>query len=63
MEKRQLLGVYDGENGICRVYAGERSDTPEKLHKLMEAAAIPYAKTIRRKYPEIWNEIARSEDK
>lgn len=59
MEGRQLLGVYESENAIVRIYTGPMSDTPEKRRTLIEPAAISYAKSIRKNNPEIWEKIVR----
>lgn len=59
MEGRQLLGVYESEKAIVRIYTGPMSDTPEKRRALIEPAAISYAKSIRKNNPEIWEKIVR----
>lgn len=59
MEERKLLGVYESEKGIGRVYAGQMSDTPEKLRQLLEPAVQSFAKSIRKTNPEIIERIDR----
>ena len=61
--ERKLLGVYESEKAIVRIYTGPMSDTPEKRKALFEAAAIEFAKAIRRSNPELFNKIARPVDK
>lgn len=43
-----LLGVYESEKAIVRIYTGPAADTPEKRRALLEAAAINFAKAIRK---------------
>lgn len=56
---RQLLGTYECEKGIGRLYTGPMSDTPEKLRQLLEPAVLSFAKSIRKTNPEIIEKIAR----
>ena len=55
-----LLGVYESEQAIVRIYTGPASDTPEKRKALLEAAAINFAKAIRKNHPEIYKKLGRS---
>lgn len=57
--ERKLLGTYECEKGIGRLYTGSMSDTPEKLRQLLEPAVLSFAKSIRKTNPEIIEEIAR----
>ena len=57
--ERKLLGTYECEKGIGRLYTGPMSDTPEKLRQLLEPAVMAFAKSVRKTNPEIIEEIAK----
>lgn len=57
-EGRQLLGVYESEKAIVRIYTGELTDTPEKRRALLEKAAQRYASAIRKRNPEYFEKIS-----
>lgn len=58
---RQLLGVYESEKAIVRIYTGELTDTPEKRRALLENAAQRYATAIRKTNPEYFEKISWEE--
>lgn len=58
-KKRELLGVYESDKAIVRIYTGPMTDTPEKRRALLEKAAQKYALAIRRNNPEYFEKISR----
>lgn len=46
--ERKLLGVFETEKAIVRIYAGPMTDTQEKLRKLIEPAARKFYADIRK---------------
>lgn len=58
-EGRKLLGTYECEYGIGKLYTGPMSDTPEKLRALLEPAVQSFSRSIRRTNPEIMERIDR----
>lgn len=55
---RELLGVYESDTAIVRIYTGPMTDTPEKRRALLEKAAQRYAGAIRRSNPELFEQIS-----
>lgn len=59
IEGRQLLGVYESEKAVVRIYTGPMTDTPEKRRAVLEKAAQKYAAALRRSNPEYFEKITR----
>lgn len=58
-KRRELLGVYESDKAIVRIYTGPMTDTPEKRRALLEEAAQKYARAIRMRNPGLFEEISR----
>lgn len=58
LEGRELLGVYESDRAIVRIYTGPMTDTPEKLRSILEQASQRYADAIRRRSPEYFEAIS-----
>lgn len=58
-EEKHLLGVYESEKAIVRIYTGPNTDTPEKRKALLEPAAIKYAAALRKSNPEYFEKISK----
>lgn len=59
-EGRALLGVYESDRAIVRIYTGPMTDTPEKRRALLEEAAQKYVRAIRRRNPGLFEQISRA---
>ena len=58
--KRKLLGVYESEKAIVRIYTGPMTDTPEKQRTLLGPAVINFAEAIYKRNHEHFKRIAKT---
>lgn len=55
----KLLGVYESEKAIVRIYTGAMTETEEQRRELFSRAMLNYAKAIRKSNPELYRKITR----
>lgn len=56
----ELLGVYESDTAIVRIYTGPRSRTEEQRRALLEEAMLSYARALRRSSPDVFARIVRN---